>query len=146
MEPRAALVDSIDFFRLDANRKLRPDRRSDLGQFMTPPATARLMAKMFDAGWEEICLLDAGAGVGSLTAAFISEVCTRAERPKKITATAYEVDAILVEYLEGTLEQCRTTCANAGIAFDYELFRQDESSIFVQLSSSESTRLSTPFR
>ena len=47
------LVDSVEFFRLDANRKLDPDRRADLGQFMTPPATARLMASIFDASRED---------------------------------------------------------------------------------------------
>jgi adenine-specific DNA-methyltransferase len=121
----AGLVESIDFFRLDANRKLQPERRSDLGQFMTPPATARLMASMFEVDREEVSLLDAGAGVGSLTAAFVSEVCARTERPKKITATAYELDPVLAEYLEGTLEQCRTTCNEAGIAFECELVREN---------------------
>ncbi len=95
----AALVDSVDFFRLDANRKLEPERRSDLGQFMTPPATARLMASMFQADRDEISLLDAGAGVGSLTAAFVGEVCARNERPKRIAVTAYEIDPVLAEYL-----------------------------------------------
>lgn len=27
------LVEAIDFYRLDANRKLDPERRADLGQF-----------------------------------------------------------------------------------------------------------------
>jgi hypothetical protein len=73
------LVDSVDFFRLDANRKIDPERRSELGQFMTPPATAKLMASMFDEKHVEhtdIRLLDPGAGVGSLTAAFVAEMCT----------------------------------------------------------------------
>jgi adenine-specific DNA-methyltransferase len=118
MKTSAALVDSIDFFRLDANRKIQPERRSDLGQFMTPPATARLMASMFQANQEEISLLDAGAGVGSLTAAFVSEVCARSARPKSISVTVYEIDPILAEYLEGTLAQCRSTCAEVGVAFD----------------------------
>jgi adenine-specific DNA-methyltransferase len=68
------LLDSVDFYRLDANRKIDAERRSDLGQFMTPPATARLMASMFEAKHKSITLLDAGAGVGSLTAAFIDEI------------------------------------------------------------------------
>jgi adenine-specific DNA-methyltransferase len=121
----AALVDSVDFFRLDANRKLEPGRRSELGQFMTPPATARLMASMFQAERDEIFLLDAGAGVGSLTAAFVSEACARSKRPKRIAVTAYEIDPVLAEYLEGTLAQCRSTCDEAGVAFECELVRKD---------------------
>ncbi len=60
------LVDRVDFFRLDANRKLDPERRSELGQFMTPPATARLMASMFDVKADDLSLLDAGAGARDL--------------------------------------------------------------------------------
>jgi hypothetical protein len=61
----AGLFESVDFFRIDANRKLDPEKRSDFGQFMTPTATARLMASMFKADFEDVTLLDAGAGVGS---------------------------------------------------------------------------------
>ena len=41
---------------------------------------------------ESIRLLDAGAGVGSLTAAFIEEMCGRSVKPRRICATAYEID------------------------------------------------------
>jgi adenine-specific DNA-methyltransferase len=119
------LIDSIDFFRLDANRKLDPTRRSDLGQFMTPPATAGLMASMFEATQERIALLDAGAGVGSLTAAFVSEICRRPRKPKQIHTTAYEVDLQLSEYLADTLRQCGNACEQAGIEFQSELIRGD---------------------
>jgi adenine-specific DNA-methyltransferase len=119
------LVDSVEFFRLDANRRLDPERRSDLGHFMTPPATARLMASMFDAEQENISLLDAGAGVGSLTAAFVSELCTRSTKPKTIHATAYEIDPELARYLGDTLQQCRRTCETSGIGFEYELIEKD---------------------
>lgn len=119
------LVHAIDFFRLDANRRLAPDRRAELGQFMTPPATARLMASMFEPSTDDVTLLDAGAGVGSLTAAFVNEVCQRHLKPKSIHATTYEIDATLTEYLRGTLEQCRRTCELNGVAFDYDLNERD---------------------
>lgn len=121
----AGLLESVDFFRLDANRKLDPERRSDFGQFMTPTATARLMASMFRADFEEITLLDAGAGVGSLTAAFVDEICSREKRPKAIHATAYEVDPMLVEYLNDTLRQCGETCDEAGVRFEFDLIDRD---------------------
>src|SRR5712692_5295805 len=119
------LVESVDFFRQDANRKLDPERRSDLGQFMTPPATARLMASMFAAKQGHITLLDAGAGVGSLTAAFVSEVCGRSEKPNTIHATAYEIDPGFAQYLADTLKQCHKTCEMAGVGFEYELIQKD---------------------
>ncbi len=120
-----SLIDNIDFFRLDANRKLEPTRRSTLGQFMTPPATARLMASMFEAKQERIELLDAGAGVGSLTAAFVTETCSRPNKPKFIHATAYEVEASLAEYLADTLRQCKETCQRAEIEFRSDLVDRD---------------------
>src|SRR5579872_1781905 len=124
-EPLNVLVESVDFFRLDANRKLDPERRSDLGQYMTPPPTALLMASMFVAEKEDIALLDAGAGVGSLTAAFVSEVCGREKRPKRIEATVYEIDPVLADYLRDTLEQCEETAKKAGVEFTAELIRRD---------------------
>ena len=119
------LVDAVDFFRLDASRKLDPERRSEWGQYMTPPATARLMASMFEANAEALRLLDAGAGVGSLTAAFVGEVCSRLQKPKTIHVTAYEIDPALIDYLKTTLEQCRRTCEGLGIAFTSDLIDGD---------------------
>ncbi len=119
------MVDSIDFFRLDANRKLNPNQRTELGQFMTPPATARLMASMFEAAHEHIRLLDAGAGVGSLTAAFIGEMCSRPKKPKGISVTVYEIDPALAEYLSDTLRQCGNACVDAGIDFSAELVQRN---------------------
>ncbi len=119
------LVEQVDFFRVDANRRLNPERRSELGQYMTPPATARLMASMFEAQCDSLRLLDAGAGVGSLTAAFVDEMCQRERTPKTIQSTAYEIDHGLAEYLSCTLEQCRTTAGKSGVAFTAELVERD---------------------
>lgn len=119
------LVDSVDFFRLDANRKLDPDRRSEFGQFMTPPTTAQFMASMFETQNDHICLLDPGAGVGSLTAAFVNEVCARHIKPKTIHATAYEIDIVMLDYLADTLKQCRRVCEEAGIEFNFDLKAED---------------------
>jgi len=123
--PSVMLVDSVDFFRLDANRKLDPEKRVDFGQFLTPPATARLMASMFEGRQDELTLLDAGAGVGSLTAAFVDEVCNRRNKPKSIYATAYEIDPTLCEYLLSTLKQCKQTCESCDVAFDCEVIQGD---------------------
>jgi adenine-specific DNA-methyltransferase len=91
----AALIEETDRVRLTASSELDQDRRSDMGQFMTPGATARLMAAMFSPLPAEVRLLDAGAGAGSLTAAFVAEACYRAKRPARIAATAFELDAVL---------------------------------------------------
>src|SRR3989304_2749624 len=84
---------------------------------MTPAPVARLMAGMFENLTGELHLLDAGAGVGSLTAAFIEEACSRKARPASITATAYEPDPILARHLERTKAACREACQHRGIRF-----------------------------
>ena len=81
------LVEQVDLYRVDASRKLDPKKRSALGQFMTPVSVAAFMASLFGENeGQDIQLLDAGAGVGSLTAATVQEFCRRAKHPKSIIA------------------------------------------------------------
>src|ERR1035437_7231936 len=57
-------------------------RKSALGQFMTPAPVARFMASMFPPSTLTKCkLLDAGAGVGALTCAFLDRWAARATTP-----------------------------------------------------------------
>lgn len=119
------LLERVDFFRLDAGRKLDPTRRAEMGQFFTPPPTARLMASMFDKRRSVVRLLDAGAGVGSLTAAWVNEVCGWRKPPESVEVTTYEIDRALVEYLRMTLEECRVHCAEVGIQFEGKVIERD---------------------
>lgn len=53
-------------------RNATPSRKSALCQFMTPAGIARFMAGMFPPSTLQTCrLLDAGAGVGALSCAFL---------------------------------------------------------------------------
>ena len=90
---------AIETARRSANQELDPLQKAKLGQFMTPASVARFMAGLFsERSTEEIRLLDAGAGVGSLTAAFLGRFGGRG-----VAATAYEVDRHLAAYLRRTL-------------------------------------------
>lgn len=91
-----SLVDRVEFFRADATRRLDPERRVELGQFLTPPHVARTMARLFSGGRQDYHLVDAGAGVGSLSAAFIEELCTRAQVPNSIHITAFDFVKLIV--------------------------------------------------
>ncbi|MGH7898247.1 MAG: Eco57I restriction-modification methylase domain-containing protein [Candidatus Binatia bacterium] len=113
----AKLVHEADRRRRAATTELNQAGRSDLGQFMTPTDVAGLMASMFGPLTGNLRLLDAGAGVGGLTAAFVAEACFRAQRPSAITATAFEVEDVLVPHLRDTFSTCRRTCDAAGIRF-----------------------------
>jgi predicted RNA methylase len=67
-------------------------RRAELGQFMTPAPIARFMASLFEpAPLKRAKLLDAGAGEGALSAAFIER--RAALDLERIDAHAYELDA-----------------------------------------------------
>ncbi len=127
--PQAALpetlVERVDLFRLDASRSLDPKRQGEMGQFMTPAPVATLMASMFKAQRGSVRLLDAGAGVGSLSAAWVAEMCARKERPDEISVTTYELDPLLVERLRSTLDTCHLHCEHADVRFRSELLQED---------------------
>lgn len=84
------------------DRKLK----SALGQFMTPSSVARFMSAMFPASDLDTCrLLDAGAGVGALSCAFLDRWKAGDFHFKEVEATAYEIDeklrAHLIDHLAG---------------------------------------------
>ncbi|MCA1630833.1 MAG: Eco57I restriction-modification methylase domain-containing protein [Acidobacteria bacterium] len=121
----ATPAERAEFFRLDVARKLDAGRRAEWGQFLTPPAIARFMASLFQPPREHVRLLDAGAGVGALSAAFVAEVCRWQSPPAELSVTAYEIDPALVGYLRDTLEACRVECEGAGINFSAEVRGED---------------------
>ena len=119
------LVDQVEALRLTANDGLDAARRGAMGQFMTPAPTARLMARLFEDLSGDIRLLDAGAGVGSLTAASVEEACNRPLAPRSITANTYELEDVLVEPLKATHRLCAQACAQAGIAYTGQVYPGD---------------------
>ncbi len=122
----ATLVEQADLRRTLANEELDPKHRSALGQFMTPAPVARRMASLFGpAHRPTVRLLDAGAGVGSLTAAWVGEFLSRRQRPEAISVTAYELDATMVKHLQRTLEFCKAVCAEHGVHFEAHIRQQD---------------------
>jgi adenine-specific DNA-methyltransferase len=121
----AELVDQVEQLRLAANRELEPGQRAELGQFMTPALVARRMASFFEVRRPNFRLLDAGAGVGSLTAAWVAEILSRPHRPASITVTAYEVDGLLVKSLRRTMALCEELCARYGVRFESTVHQAD---------------------
>jgi adenine-specific DNA-methyltransferase len=90
----------LDDTRREVSRKLDPARRTALGQFMTPNAVASFMASLFTYT-PEIKLLDPGAGIGSLTSAFL-EVALR--NNATVELETWEIDSSLRPYLLNTLD------------------------------------------
>lgn len=111
--------------RREISPNLDPKHRSKLGQFMTPAPVATFMVGMFDRLPKNIRLLDAGAGVGSLTAAFVREAIGRKDRPCSIDVTTFEVDLALGGHLAETLAACADECDEAGITFTSRIVPED---------------------
>ena len=65
-------------------------QKAEQGQFFTPPRIARFMASLFDLRPGPSSLLDPGAGLGSLTAAFVDRWLS--QRSDDLDVTAIESD------------------------------------------------------
>ena len=108
--PQAPQSTPLDALRAEANRALDPATRGALGQYMTPSCVADFMAGLFTR-WDlpELRLLDAGAGVGSLTAAFLDTWLARSEPHACARVTTYELDPIMRRFLAATLARYTDT-------------------------------------
>ena len=92
----------LDSRRLEISARLGRSKRSSLGQFLTPSSVADFMAGLFPEPDNTVRLLDAGAGIGGLTAAFSARWGRRAA----IETTAYEIDPDMRSGLAETLAAC----------------------------------------
>ena len=92
-------------------------QQKNFGQFLTPPHVADLMAAMFRLRSRRIRLLDAGAGMGILSAAFVRRQLLQTTPPRRIEVTAYELDKVLIGGIEETYEACRVACRDRGVEF-----------------------------
>ncbi|MBI3447764.1 MAG: Eco57I restriction-modification methylase domain-containing protein, partial [Acidobacteria bacterium] len=96
-----------------------------MGQFFTPASVAEFMAGLFDFSAPAVRVLDPGAGIGSLSAAFVAAACRANKPPSVIKLTAYEVDPALSSHLNETLNLCRTTAGAAGIRLEAQVIPHD---------------------
>ncbi len=83
------------------------------------------MASMFGPLPKTVRLLDAGAGAGSLTAAFLSCLCKRKGGVLAVEATLYEIDPCILEDLSATMQRCRNLCDRAGIKLTFTIRSAD---------------------
>ena len=93
-----AVASDFEAVRVKICGALEPGRKTALGQFMTPSPIARFMATLFDDPGRPATLLDAGAGIGSLSIAAVARLGQSA------AIDAWEIDQLLRKHLEQTLE------------------------------------------
>ncbi len=118
-------LERIDFFRIDATRRLDPERRSEKGQFFTPSFISKLMASMFTERPQNLRIIDAGAGIGSLSAALIAEVCHWELKPESVVVVAYEIEPLIIDYLRSTFNNIAELCKQEDIKFSEYIFQED---------------------
>jgi adenine-specific DNA-methyltransferase len=121
----ALFLDQLDIIRVEVQKSLNKQHQSEMGQFFTPPSVTKMMAGMFTHFQPSINLIDPGAGVGSLSAAFISKAVQASPRPEYIKITAYELDGLLVSGLERTLLACQQLCDHFKINFYFDIRQED---------------------
>jgi len=119
------LLSRADASRKIANGKLKVETKSSFGQYMTPATVASFMASLFPApSNRDIRLLDPGAGVGSLTSAFVEHFC-KGNISYRIDVDAYEIDPVMRSYLEKNLDLCETTALKSGGLLTWRIIAED---------------------
>jgi len=112
-------LDTADNVRREVGPSTAQTHKAEFGQFMTPSSVARFMASLFPPSNQQSCrLLDAGAGVGALSCAFLDRGVQGEFSFETVEATAYEIDEKLCGHLVQHLAGYRRVTPHI-IAGDY---------------------------
>lgn len=104
----------LDRTRLEISVGIDRRRKAEFGQFFTPSSTAHFMASLFTDQVGIARLLDAGAGFGALTSAFLHRWQQGGFHFQNVEVSAYEIDTMLRQHLARTLKPY-TVLPNAGV-------------------------------
>ncbi|MCD9498842.1 Eco57I restriction-modification methylase domain-containing protein [Photobacterium carnosum] len=137
------LVSTVDEIRTQANVLLDEDTRGKKGQFMTPASAGGILAGMFRDLNGELNVLDAGAGVGSLTTALVDRALNGFQ-PTAINANAWELEDVLVENLNRSLELCQEASNESQVAFGSQVNQVDFIQNAVELLKARENGEETP--
>ncbi len=116
---------AIEETRLRVSRATTAQTKSLFGQFFTPATTARFMSGLFTSTTSDECkLLDAGAGIGSLSNAFLERCAAGALPLARVDLSVFEMDPSLHDELKGSLAACAHRTSDH-VSMRYELFGGD---------------------
>ncbi|MFH1258337.1 MAG: Eco57I restriction-modification methylase domain-containing protein [Elusimicrobiota bacterium] len=94
------------------------------GQFFTPRTIGLFMANMFELDRQTFSVLDSGAGIGMLSAAFCERLL-HSEKTLNVFIDAYETDSKLVPLLNRVLSKCKVALDERGHIFKYNIIEKD---------------------
>ncbi len=97
-------MSAVEERRVEISKATDSGKKSKLGQFFTPEKIACSMAGLFARKPVVTCrLLDAGAGIGSLTAAFLDRFVSGNFSFERVEIDAFEIDESILADLTATL-------------------------------------------
>jgi adenine-specific DNA-methyltransferase len=94
------------------------------GQFLTPPAVARYMAKQFGQIQNGASLLEPAIGSAVLVCAVIEQLIAE-KRPLEISITAYETDKELCDVSREVLEFASREAEKSNVKVHWQVFQED---------------------
>lgn len=97
------MLSAVEIKRVQLSKSTPAKRKSQFGQFLTPESTATFMASLFPDGNGCCRLLDAGAGIGSLSAAFLARWRSGGFQFQQVEAEVFELDHEMIRHLSSTL-------------------------------------------
>ncbi len=107
------------------SNELSSKDRKPRGQFFTPKQVSKFMVGLFDVkGKDEISVLDPGAGIGILSAAFCEKLLNTG-RAVSLTIDAYENDTAIIPFLKKVLEECKDELKGKGFKVDFNIITKD---------------------
>jgi len=119
------LLSVIEERRLRVSNSTDTVRKSLFGQFFTPATTAWFMARLFTPSIAGDCrLLDAGAGIGSLSSAFLERCASGELNFDKIDVSAFELDTLLLKELNDSLISYTNSTSLAYKIFDVDFIEE----------------------
>lgn len=99
------MLSEIEQTRLQISKNTEAAKKSQFGQFFTPARTAAFMANLFPASGGMCRLLDAGAGIGSLSASFLDRWRAGNLHFDSVELDVFEIDPALRPTLADTLSR-----------------------------------------
>lgn len=99
------MLSAVEEKRLHISKNTDAEKKSQLGQFFTPEKIAAFMANLFPDSTGRCHLLDAGAGIGSLSIAFLERWRAGGFHFDSVDLDAFEIDQTLHPYISQALEK-----------------------------------------
>lgn len=99
-------------------------KRKELGQYMSNEDISLIMSSAFERYNSSERVLDAGAGAGMLSGAFIDSMLKKNKRAD-LNITAYEIDKDMIQFLKAAKELCIQEVSGTNISLEFNIINRD---------------------